>query len=532
MARFSSLGAIGAASLSLIAGVLAVAAYAPFHYAWLGLPAFLLGFLLIAKADRAKSAFLRAWLFAVGLFAPGLYWTVRSMTEFGRIPMPLALAGLLLLAAFLALFWGAAAGLAARIAKTLFPRAFMLAAFLTLAEWLRGEGLADFAWLTPALALIDTSLEGLAPLGGAHLVNFAFLTSLASLTVLLLGKSKARFSLLLIPVVLKGFGFWGMTHEWSEPAGKAEIRLIQAGLPVVDGWSRATAAERLDVVSELLKKPWPASDAPKLILTPEGILTTDILRLKPADQEALVRFIDAAGGVPILFNGFRRDEAGGWRNSSFFAADGHLTITDKRKLVPFGEFVPPGFRWFVDMMGIPLSDLTPGAMDQRNLVFAGGQRAGVLICYENVDGEVLRSFWKDPEGGPNLLLVTANLGWFHPMMIGQHLDMTRLLARASARPAASVNMSGSSAFTGPDGRVTALAQGSGKAVLTECVELREGPPTPFVRFGNAAALLLSVLLAAAALACGWLRDRRGPKAPEPLPRSSGPQDGGSGAADA
>ena len=94
------------------------------------------------------------------------------------------------------------------------------------------------------------------------------------------------------------------------------------------------------------------------------------------------------------------------------------------------------------------------------------------------------------------------------MMIGQHLDTTRLLARASARPAASVNMSGYSAFTGPDGRVTALAQGSGKAVLTESIELREGPPTPFVRFGNAAALLLSVLLAAAALACGWLRAPR------------------------
>ena len=106
------------------------------------------------------------------------------MNEFGRLPMPLALLGLLLLAAFLALFWGAAAGLAARISKTLLSRAFMLASFLTLAEWLRGEGLADFAWLTPALALLDTSLEGLAPLGGAHLINFAFFTSLAALAVL------------------------------------------------------------------------------------------------------------------------------------------------------------------------------------------------------------------------------------------------------------------------------------------------------------------------------------------------------------
>jgi apolipoprotein N-acyltransferase len=29
--------------------------------------------------------------------------------------------------------------------------------------------------------------------------------------------------------------------------------------------------------------------------------------------------------------------------------------------VPFGEFIPPGFRWFVDLMHIPLGDMTRGA---------------------------------------------------------------------------------------------------------------------------------------------------------------------------
>ena len=86
--------------------------------------------------------------------------------------------------------------------------------------------------------------------------------------------------------------------------------------------------------------------------------------------------------------------------------------------------------------------------------------------------------------------------------------MTRLLARASARPAASVNMGGFSAFVGPDGRVTALAKGSGKDVLTREVELRKGPETPFMRFGNAAALILAVLLALAAFMAGRAACRR------------------------
>ena len=54
MTRFKFLGALGAACLSLTAGVLAVAAYAPFHYTWLGLPAFLLGFFLIVRAESFK----------------------------------------------------------------------------------------------------------------------------------------------------------------------------------------------------------------------------------------------------------------------------------------------------------------------------------------------------------------------------------------------------------------------------------------------------------------------------------------------
>ena len=69
-------------------------------------------------------------------------------------------------------------------------------------------------------------------------------------------------------------------------------------------------------------------------------------------------------------------------------------------------------------------------------------------------------------------------------------------------------MDGFSAFVGPDGRVTALARGSGKDVLTREAELREGPATPYIRFGNAAALILSALLALAAFIAGRRALRR------------------------
>ena len=145
-------------------------------------------------------------------------------------------------------------------------------------------------------------------------------------------------------------------------------------------------------------------------------------------------------------------------------------------------------------MNIPLADQARGGFGQENPIVAPGIRAGVLICYENLDGEVLRSLWTDPKAAPNLLLVTANLGWFDPRIIGQHLDMTRLLAKASARPAASVSMNGSSALVDERGRIVAQAPESGAAVLTLAAQTRTGGATPFLQFGNLPALLLALFL--------------------------------------
>ena len=479
---------------ALVLGALYASAFAPLHLWWVGLPALAAGLVLTAHMRRPSSAFLAGFLFAFGAFAPGLSWTVRSMHEFGRIPLPLALLGLCALAAVCALFWGAAAAAAARLLFRPAPRLIGLAALTAFAEWLRGAGCVNFGWLTPALAALDTPFAGLAPLGGTHLINTALLASLAAIGAAAVSRS---LLFLLLPVALLTAGLWGCVHDWADPGRKVQVRLVQADLPVVDGWTRPDTAGRINRAAEILHAPWPASEAPRVVLTPEGILSADLLRLPAQAQTALAGFLDAAD-APVLFNGFRR-EGGRWFNTSFFAADGRLTVTDKRKLVPFGEFVPAGFHWFVEAMGIPLSDLTPGAENQANLVFSG-VHAGVLICYENLDGEVLRSFWRDPAGGPGILFVTANLGWFSPFVIDQHLDMTRLLARAAARPAASVNMSGKSAFISPRGSMLAVPFPAGEMVRSKVVETATGAPTPFIRFGDLPALILTALLLAGALA--------------------------------
>ena len=55
---------------------------------------------------------------------------------------------------------------------------------------------------------------------------------------------------------------------------------------------------------------------------------------------------------------------------------------DKHHLVPFGEFIPPGFRWFTDMMNIPLNDATRGILTLEDLSRIAGVSKSMLSQIE------------------------------------------------------------------------------------------------------------------------------------------------------
>ena len=101
--------------------------------------------------------------------------------------------------------------------------------------------------------------------------------------------------------------------------------------------------------------------------------------------------------------------------------------------------------------------------------------------------------------GPELLVVTSNLGWFGKAVRSQHLRMTQLRALEASRPAASVSMNGLSAMVDEKGRITAVAPEEGAALLSAEVTVRSGCPTPYVRFGDIPAIILSLLGAGAAV---------------------------------
>jgi apolipoprotein N-acyltransferase len=174
---------------------------------------------------------------------------------------------------------------------------------------------------------------------------------------------------------------------------------------------------------------------------------------------------------------------------------------DKHHLVPFGEFIPPLFKWFTELMNIPLGDFNRGALKQAPFEWQG-QRLATTICYEDLFSEELAPQFTEPLQSPTILVNVSNLAWFGgSFAMDQHLSIARMRALEFARPFVLATNTGLSAVVDHRGRVVSTLPRNTRAALETRVEGRTGV-TPYARwlarFGLAPLwlLALSVLLLA------------------------------------
>jgi len=169
-------------------------------------------------------------------------------------------------------------------------------------------------------------------------------------------------------------------------------------------------------------------------------------------------------------------------------------IYNKVHLVPFGEFIPPGFGWIVHVLHIPLADFSRGAPDQRPLRVVG-TRVGVDICYEDAFGEdIIRQL---PQA--RLLVNVSNDAWFGDSLApAQHLQMGRMRALETGRMLLTATNTGITAAVGRDGRVIGRLPSFVRGRLQITAQLYQGA-TPYVRIGDLGVLAAIALTLGASL---------------------------------
>jgi apolipoprotein N-acyltransferase len=181
---------------------------------------------------------------------------------------------------------------------------------------------------------------------------------------------------------------------------------------------------------------------------------------------------------------------------------------DKHHLVPFGEFIPPFFKWFTRMMNIPLGDFNRGDVGQPSFEWQG-ERLAPNICYEDLFGEELGTRFRDEGRAPTIFVNASNIGWFgNTVAIDQHLQISRMRTLEFARPMLRATNTGATVIIDRRGIVTHSLRRYTRGVLTG--EVQGGREiTPYAWWVARLGLWPFWSLALIAAAAAWLLRRRG-----------------------
>ena len=501
-ATFAPIGRVSGSLLAAGLGLLHALSFAPWNLPALQVAALAGLFALALHAHSARHAALLGFAFGAGWFGLGVSWVFISMHRYGGMPAWMAGAATAAFCAYLALFPALALGLARRLAARPVALALLaLPAAWAGSEWLRGTLFTGFPWVSSGYAHADGPLAGHAALAGVY--GIALLAAWLAGALALTARARevaARAWLVAAAgaVVIIGGGIALRGQHWSAPDGAPiRVRLVQGNVAQDikfggDGLQRA-----IDTHLRLL-------DGPRadLAVLPESVFPVTLNQLP---DELTGRMLDLVRTqrTALVFGTFIEQPRGAYYNSAVgLAAEGApIQRYSKRHLVPFGEFIPWGFRWFVDLMQMPLGDQQRGAVYQGPMDLAG-QRIAVNICYEDLFGAEIIRAWDVPERAPTLLLNISNLAWFDgSIALDQHLQISRLRALETARPMLRATNTGATAVIDPDGRVRAVLPYLTAGALDAEVRGHRGT-TPYVCWGNLPALAVIALLLIAAAFVG------------------------------
>lgn len=482
----------------LLAGGASVFGFAPF-YAWpVPIVALAALFLVWRQSGSALQAALSGFAFGLGYFLAGVSWVYVSLHVFGSMPAALAALSTFLFCAYLALFPAAAGWAAARFTPAGSSARLALAAAAVVGfEWLRGWLFTGFPWLNLGTSQVPGSpLAGYAPYLGAYGVSFAVAGVAALIAVLLSSRGRARGAAFAGVAALFIAGGLGFLVPWTAPAGEpVSIGLLQGNVAQEIKWRPDVRAKTLAGYHRMITE----TDA-RIVIIPETALPAFLDEL-PKDYVASLVEHGREKNKEILLGTVERDHHGAdflYYNSVVRLAPGKMPSYRKRHLVPFGEFIPPGFRFVLAVLKIPMSDFSAGPASQPALV-AAGIPFGVAICYEDIFGEEVIDFLPQAQ----VLVNVSNDAWFgRSFAADQHMQSSQMRALETGRWMVRSTNTGASAAIDERGRVVSRLPGFTAGALVEKVTPRQGA-TPYSRWGNAPALIL-----AAAVAILGVRRRR------------------------
>lgn len=446
------------------------------------------------KGLTPKQAMWRSWWFGLGTFAAGVSWVYVSIHFYSHTPAPLAILMTLVFVSGLAWFF-ALMGLSYQrfFAHKALPY-LSFAAIWMLFEWIRSWFLTGFPWLFLGDAHVDTWLKGYAPVLGVYSIGFiitlmsAYVVDQSEQFKHLQSNWKKPSAILVAPWIL---GLLLDLFEWTSVADHGDIKVaaIQGNIPQDRKWLPEEIYPTLEKYRSASEENWDAN----LILWPETAIT--VLHHQAKEY---IKFLDEEGsknqtalltGIPYQQS---QDEnyPGSFHNSVIALGEGS-GIYHKRKLVPFGEYMPFPESWrpLLSFFNIPMSQFREGDASQTLLTVKNENQnytVAPFICYDIVYPDFVADQAKDS----GLLVTISNDAWFGAS-IGpqQHLGIARMRALENGRYLLRSTNTGITALVDHKGNVVNEIPQFEYGVLKGQAQVRTGN-TPFNIWGSWPILIL------------------------------------------
>ena len=410
--------------------------------------------------------------FTLGTFLVGVHWIFFSIHDYGHASI--------FLSGFLVLLFVVLYSLMILPGGFIYARFFRgsdtlaMLAFISvwvISEWIRSWFLTGFPWLFLGYGAMGSWLVNFSPLLGVFGVSFISLYVSLNLLKLVQKKIDQHFFLAIFLLLLSPF-----LERWSftNITGELSVSLLQGNVDQETKWRPENRRQIFKDYLDLSK----SEQGRDLIVWPEASITY----LRESISSELSVYGDSlnAKGTGLIFGIPSLTKDGEFQNTvlGIGKAEGSYK---KRRLVPFGEFVPMEnhLRGVISFFDLPMSRNIPGPSVQSPLAI-NGKNISSSICYEIAYPDLVRRADDDPA----FILTVSNDTWFGSS-IGpwQHLQLARMRALENERWLIRATNNGVTAVINSKGQVLASLPQFMTGVLRHDVEMRSGH-TPFQSFGS------------------------------------------------
>jgi apolipoprotein N-acyltransferase len=488
--------------LPAMSGALYFVAF-PFFDLWPLAWVFAVPLMWAVEGEGPSRAFLSGFVAGLVAWAGVLYWIALVMHTYGGVSLLGSVMLLVLLLAYLALYFGVFAAACARWAGSSLALFILPGAWAALEMFRSYLVFGGFPWaLLGCSQLPFLTFAQVAELGGVFLVGAVVMTGNVAMYKALKGRFREVWPAVVLVCACCVFGAVRL-HQAPFGGQALKVGVVQANVPQDQKWR----PERTDeVLSKYLTMSRLAlGKGAELVVWPETACTFYLFRQWPQTMRVLEM---SRGSSARFIVGSPAYDEGRFYNRAYLLRKGRIEgCYDKVHLVPFGEYLPLSrqFRRIFGALTAEVGDFREG-MDIEPM-----GDIGVLICFESVFPGLSRTLVNK---GARLIVNISNDAWFKTWSTPwQHLQQACFRAIETRRYLVRSVNHGISAVVDPYGRIV-----GGIGLLKEGEIVHEVSlidyRSLYARIGPLIPLLWAVLSLAFALTA-LTRSSRGGKAKGP-----------------